>query len=53
MTRGKVVLVTDKITYKQSIPSSIRDLINDADAIQKMLTELSEQINHFTGGHEL
>lgn len=38
---------------KRCVPPSIRDLINDADAIQKMLTELSEQINHFTGGHEL
>lgn len=36
---------------KRGVPSSIWDLINDADAIQKMLTELSEQINNFTGGH--
>jgi len=32
----------------RSVPQSIRTLINDADAIQEMLTELSEQINIHT-----
>ncbi len=29
----------------RGVPQSIRTLINDADAIKEMLTELSEQIN--------
>lgn len=29
----------------KGVPQSIRTLINDADAIKEMLTELSEQIN--------
>lgn len=32
---------------KRGVPSSIRDLIDDAEDIKKMLTELSEQINNF------
>lgn len=30
----------------RGVPQSIRTLIDDADAIQEMLTELSEQINN-------
>lgn len=30
---------------KRGVPESIRTLIDDADAIKQMLTELSEQIN--------
>lgn len=36
--------VTNMHTVK-GVPQSIRTLIDDADAIQEMLTELSEQIN--------
>mgnify|MGYP001113306904 CR=1 FL=1 len=38
---------------KRGVPSSIRDLIDDADDIKQMLTELSEQINNFLRSVEL
>lgn len=37
-----------EIRGKHGVPRSIRTLINDADAIKKMLTELSEQINNIS-----